>query len=101
MKKNYPSSSKVVVIGGGVAGTSCAYHLAKFGWKDVVSHSKISMGICVIWYPLVRRTSTIQVQSSFVLLENVLGKILKHTPSSYTLQMMRCPTWKLTWLGQN
>ena len=36
MEKNYPSSAKVVVIGGGVAGTSCAYHLAKFGWKDVV-----------------------------------------------------------------
>ena len=36
MKKNYPSSTKVVVIGGGVAGTSCAYHLAKYGWKDVI-----------------------------------------------------------------
>ena len=36
MKNNYPSSAKVVVIGGGVAGTSCAYHLAKFGWKDII-----------------------------------------------------------------
>jgi len=31
-----PSSSKVVVIGGGVAGCSVAYHLAKFGWKDTI-----------------------------------------------------------------
>ena len=36
MEKNYPSSAKVVVIGGGVAGTSCAYHLAKYGWNDVI-----------------------------------------------------------------
>ena len=27
---------KVVVIGGGVVGCSILFHLAKFGWKDVV-----------------------------------------------------------------
>ena len=31
-----PNSCKVVVIGGGVTGTSCAYHIAKFGWNDVI-----------------------------------------------------------------
>ena len=34
MEKKLPSSTKVVVIGGGVVGCSVAYHLAKFGWKD-------------------------------------------------------------------
>ncbi len=32
MKSHY----KAVVIGGGVVGTSVLYHLAKFGWKDVL-----------------------------------------------------------------
>ena len=31
-----PSSAHVVVVGGGVIGTSVAYHLAKLGWKDVI-----------------------------------------------------------------
>ena len=32
MEKIIPKSCKVIVIGGGVAGCSVAYHLAKFGW---------------------------------------------------------------------
>ena len=36
MKKDLPKSAKVVVIGGGVAGCSCAYHLAKYGLKDTI-----------------------------------------------------------------
>ncbi|MEM9277861.1 MAG: FAD-dependent oxidoreductase [Pseudomonadota bacterium] len=35
-EKSLPSHAKVVVIGGGVVGCSILFHLAKFGWKDVV-----------------------------------------------------------------
>src|ERR1700737_5532701 len=31
-----PSHARAVVVGGGVIGTSVAYHLALMGWKDVV-----------------------------------------------------------------
>ena len=34
--KKFPSHAKVVIIGGGVVGCSILFHLAKFGWKDVV-----------------------------------------------------------------
>lgn len=36
MKHDFPSAAQAVVIGGGVIGTSTAYHLAALGWTDVV-----------------------------------------------------------------
>src|SRR5438477_11532861 len=31
-----PSHARAVIVGGGVIGTSVAYHLAAMGWKDIV-----------------------------------------------------------------
>src|SRR3954452_949753 len=36
MAQEPPSRARAVVIGGGVAGCSVAYHLARLGWTDIV-----------------------------------------------------------------
>ena len=47
---NLPNSCKVVVIGGGVTGTSCAYHIAKFGWKDVILLERDQLTSGTTWH---------------------------------------------------
>jgi 4-methylaminobutanoate oxidase (formaldehyde-forming) len=50
MKKALPNKTKVVVIGGGVAGCSVAYHLAKFGWKDTVLLERDQLTSGTTWH---------------------------------------------------
>ena len=48
--KNLPAATKVVVIGGGVAGCSVAYHLAKFGWKDTIILERDQLTSGTTWH---------------------------------------------------
>jgi len=50
MDKKLPTSAKVVVIGGGVAGCSVAYHLAKYGWKDTVLLERDQLTSGTTWH---------------------------------------------------
>ena len=50
MNNSIPKSSKVVVIGGGVAGCSVAYHLAKYGWKDTVLLERDQLTSGTTWH---------------------------------------------------
>ena len=45
-----PRGAKVVVIGGGIAGCSAAYHLAKFGWKDTVLLERDQLTSGTTWH---------------------------------------------------
>ena len=50
MTKSIPQSASAVIIGGGVAGCSVAYHLAKYGWKDVVLVERDQLTSGTTWH---------------------------------------------------
>ena len=50
MNKNIPNASKVVIIGGGVIGCSVAYHLKKFGGKDIVLLERDQLTSGTTWH---------------------------------------------------
>ncbi len=50
INKKFPHSCKVVIIGGGVIGCSVAYHLTKFGWKDVVLLERDQLTSGTTWH---------------------------------------------------
>ena len=45
-----PVEAKVVIVGGGVIGTSVAYHLTKLGWSDVVLLEQGQLGGGTSWH---------------------------------------------------
>jgi len=48
--KSLPSHARAVIIGGGVAGCSVAYHLAKLGWKDLVLLEREQLTSGTTWH---------------------------------------------------
>jgi glycine cleavage system T protein len=45
-----PSHARVVVVGGGIAGCSVAYHLTKLGWRDVVLLERRDLSCGTTWH---------------------------------------------------
>ncbi|MBT4966009.1 MAG: FAD-dependent oxidoreductase [Alphaproteobacteria bacterium] len=48
--KPFPTSARIVVVGGGIIGTSIAFHLARAGAKDVVLLEKASLTEGATWH---------------------------------------------------
>ena len=45
-----PTHARVVIVGGGVIGTSTAYHLAAMGWKDIVLLERHQLTAGTTWH---------------------------------------------------
>ncbi len=50
MSNSFPSHAQVVIIGGGVIGSSIAYHLTQLGWKDVVLLERKQLTCGTTWH---------------------------------------------------
>ena len=48
--KSFPDTAEIVVIGGGIIGCSTAYHLAKYGCRDVVLLEKAKLTSGSTWH---------------------------------------------------
>jgi 4-methylaminobutanoate oxidase (formaldehyde-forming) len=71
-----PAETQVVIVGGGVIGTSIAYHLTKLGWRDVVLLEQNQLAAGTSWHAagLVGRLRT----------SNSMTRINKYTVELYS-----------------
>ncbi|XP_039618341.1 uncharacterized protein LOC120534902 [Polypterus senegalus] len=74
-----PSQARVVICGGGIIGTSVAYHLAKLGWKDVVllEQGRLGAGTTRLCAGIVSAVKQISIESKMASYSNNLYQQLE------------------------
>jgi glycine/D-amino acid oxidase-like deaminating enzyme len=50
MSEVFPTTARVVIVGGGIMGCGLAYHLAHEGWSDVVLLEKAELTSGSTWH---------------------------------------------------
>lgn len=72
-----PSSARVVIIGGGVVGVSCIYHLAKMGWTDCVLLEKNELTSGSTWHAA-GNCPNFSASWSIMKMQNYSTKLYRH-----------------------
>ena len=103
MTKTFPTQAKTVIIGGGVIGTSIAYHLCRSGMRDVVLLEKSQLTEGATWHAagLVgqfrSQQNLMQLMSDSVALFDELEADTGQNPSWCKVGSMRIASSKDRW----
>ena len=90
-QKSFPTSARVVIVGGGVMGCGLAYHLAHEGWTDIVLLEKAELTSGSTWHAAGQITYS---TSSFA-----LGKCVDYNIGLYSGALEAETGQSVTWHG--
>jgi len=90
-QKSFPTSARVVIVGGGVMGCGLAYHLAHEGWTDIVLLEKAELTSGSTWHAAGQITHS---TSSFA-----LGKCVDYNIGLYSGALEAETGQSVTWHG--
>ncbi|MEP3436950.1 MAG: FAD-dependent oxidoreductase [Hoeflea sp.] len=91
MAETFPSTARVVIVGGGIMGCGLAYHLAHEGWTDVVLLEKSELTSGSTWHAAGQITHS---TSSFG-----LGKCVDYNVGLYAGKLEAETGQSVTWHG--
>lgn len=91
MATEFPSTARVVIVGGGIMGCSLAYHLAHAGWQDVLLLEKAELTSGSTWHAAGQITHS---TSSFT-----LGKCVDYNIGLYAGALEAETGQSVTWHG--